>query len=325
MESKQDILTPKVAIVVLNWNGWQDTIECLESLRKLNYPNFNVIVVDNGSTDGSAAKIRERAIGRMELIETGKNLGFAGGNNVGLRHALKDDYEYFWLLNNDTVVHPDALLHLVNRLREKTEAGICGSTILFHDKPDKIWAQGGQYNRWYAEGRHIGMMKTFDPGRIASYQKLERKLDYIVGASMLVSRQFLLDIGLMCEDYFIYFEEMDWARRARGRYRLAYAPQSIVYHKVGASIAKSETGNKRRFNLTADYYGTKNRLAFTLKFFPYALPVLYLSILGYMIDRIWTGEWENIRIIAKVTGNHLSQEIFKPMADYVFGLISKKK
>ena len=307
---------PSVAIILVNWNGWQDTIECLASLQKLNYPDFKIFVVDNGSTDGSAARLRERRLGRVEVMETGQNLGFAGGNNVGLRKALEGNYQYFWLLNNDTTVDPEALRYLVKRLQEKPGAGICGSTILYYGQPSKIWALGGQYNRWYAEGRHIGINKTFDPQRLAAYQKLERKMDYVVGASMLVTRQFLQDIGLMCEDYFFYFEEMDWSRRSRGRYSLAYAPQSLVYHKVGTSVNKSEE-KPRPFNLTADRYATKNRLTFTLRFFPYALPVLYLSILGYIIDRARLGAWENVGAISQITGAHFYNELLRPVGAWI--------
>ncbi len=295
-----------IYIVVLNWNGWRDTIECLESLLKLTYPNYRIIVVDNGSTDESENKIRGWAKEKypaLIFIETGKNLGYAAGNNAGLRYALsRDDLEYAWVLNNDTTVDPEALTHLLRRMKEKPDAGMCGSTILYYHDRKKIWAQGAAYNKWYAEGRHLNSNKTFDPKRVAQYQKLEGRMDYVVGASILVSRPFLRDVGLMCEDYFLFFEELDWAMRARGRYRLALAPASIVYHKVSVSIEKKEAEGakkKRRFNLVSDTYGTRNRLAFTRKFFPYALPVLYLSILGYIIDRVRVGAWENVGVIVK--------------------------
>lgn len=292
----------KVAIIVLNWNGWPDTIECLASLLPLQHADYQIIVVDNGSTDDSVSKIKAwtREKTSITLIETGKNLGYAGGNNVGLRFALARSFDYFWILNNDTVVEPDALHYLVERMRARPDVGLCGPTILYYHDRKRIWALGGAYNKWFAEGRHLENNKSFDRSRIDKYYQLERKVDYLVGASLLVSRAFLQNVGLMCEDYFLFFEELDWAIRARGRYRLALAPQAVVYHKVGASFAKSEGGKQRRFNLTADYYGTRNRLAFTQKYFPYALPALYLSILGYIIDRIRLGAWENAALIAKL-------------------------
>ena len=292
----------KVAIIVLNWNGWQDTLECAASLLKIDHPDYHIIIVDNGSSDDSVEKIKDWIKDKpaVTLLETGKNIGFAGGNNVGIRFALSKGFDYFWILNNDTVVEPDALHYMVEEMRVRPDAGICGSTILYYHDRHRIWAMGAAYNKWFAEGRHLEVNKTYDKGRIDKYQKLERKLDYIVGASMLVSRAFLQAVGLMCEDYFLFFEEMDWAMRARGRYRMALAPKAVVYHKVGSSITKSEGGKQRRFNLMADYYATRNRLAFTRKYFPYALPTLYLSILGYIIDRIRVGAWENVALIARI-------------------------
>jgi len=295
---------PKVYIIVLNWNGWQDTVECLESLRRLSHPNYQIVVIDNGSTDGSVDKIKAWAKNSsLVLLETGKNLGYAGGNNVGLRYALsRGDFGYAWVLNNDTVVHPDALTHMVVRMREKPEAGICGASILQYYYPDKIDTIGGsKYDRWFAQAFGLESGKKFDFGHPEKYQKLERKMDYVAGSSTLVSRQFLLDIGLLCEDYFLFFEEIDWATRARGRYQLTLAPKSIIYHKGGASVGKNSKAS--RFSTVFDFYNTKNRLAFSSKFYPYVLPFLYLSILGYIIDRLRIGAFENARVIARAAFN----------------------
>jgi GT2 family glycosyltransferase len=303
--------SPKVYIVVLNWNGWQDTIECLESLLKLNYPNFQVVIVDNGSTDESIAKIGAWIAGKNScvLLETKANLGYAAGNNVGLRWVIdRADFGYVWLLNNDTVVHPDALRHLVRRMQEKPGAGICGSAVLqYHDR-GKIASLGEVYDRWQAQGYQLEANKPYDPGKIEQYRKLERKIDYVVGAAMFVSCEFLRDIGLLCEEYFLYFEEIDWATRARGRYSLALAPESIVYHKISESTKRQDeqTGQVgKRVSLVFDRYITKNRLLFTAKFFPYALPTVYLSILTYVIDRARVGAWENAWLIARIALENL--------------------
>lgn len=282
----------KVAIILLNWNGWQDTIECLESLLKLTYPDYQVIVVDNGSTDESVEKIKAWAkenIPSLVLIETGKNLGYAGGNNVGLRYALANNFDFAWLLNNDTVIEPDALTHLVERMREKPRAGICGSTVAYYRDPDKVEAWGGaRYDKWVATGKHLGI------GRLMSapvdVKAVERKMDYVFGAAMFVSRDFLLDIGLLSEDYFIYCEEIDWAARARGRYALAYAPKSIVYHKGSRSIGSGRSALSK-------YYEMRNRLVVTRKHFPYAFPTVYLGVVVEMIGMFLRGEWAGAKII----------------------------
>jgi FkbM family methyltransferase len=333
-----------VAIIVLNWNGWRDTIECLESLQRLTYPNYQVIVVDNGSTDGSVEKIKDWARGeipveskfceydsdskpvqwieydrktaeaggvkekekelaivvvnrKLTLIQTGENLGFAGGNNVGLRYALsRRDFAYVWLLNNDTVVKSDALTCMVKRISDKPGAGMCGSTLPFYHDPKKIWALGGAtYNKWFAISRCIRGFQPID--KAVDNQYIERCMDYIAGASILVSRTFLHDIGLMSEDYFLYFEEIDWAERARGRYTLTYAPNSIVYHKVGAS-----TGSNSR-SFISDYYKIRNKLVFTRKFFPLALPTAYLTLFASLLLRIFRWQWDRVWMIIKVTLN----------------------
>src|SRR5690348_5684774 len=275
---------PKVYVIILNWNGWRDTIECLESVLRNQYPNFQVIVCDNDSSDGSLDRIKEWAAGGVQvsspahpslrelvappvpkpvpfteydltraerggcdevietpliLIQTGANLGFAGGYNVGLRYALaRDDFGYAWLLNNDTVIAPDALTALVSRMQERPDAGQCGSRLLFYDAPDQVQAHGGaSYNPIFALAKHIGAFtpanRPVDPARI------EARLDYVVGASLFVSRAFLLDVGLLSEGYFLYSEEIDWATRARGRHALVYAHDSIVYHKEGGSTGSS--------------------------------------------------------------------------------------
>ncbi|MFH1386214.1 MAG: glycosyltransferase family 2 protein [bacterium] len=299
---------PKVYIVILNWNGWQDTLECLESLQKLNYHNFQVIIVDNGSTDDSIAKISAWIAGKNScvLLETKANLGYAAGNNVGLRYALdRNDFGYVWILNNDTVVDPEALTQQVRRLQEKPKAGMCGSIILSYNDPTIVAAVGGGlYDRWLGQAVHPGSGKTYDPNKTNQYLKQEKKLGYIEGASTLVSREFLQEVGLMNEDYFLFFEEVDWAVRARKRFTLAIAPKSLVYHKGGASVKKKEKENKikshKRFGALFDYYNTRNRLLFTYKYYPYALPIVFLSVLGYCLDHALYGAWGGIWII--VTG-----------------------
>ncbi len=125
---------PMVYIILLNWNGWKDTVECVESCRKLSYPDVRIVIVDNGSTDGSETRLRER-FPDLELIQTGANLGFAGGNNVGIRYALEKGAEYVWLLNNDTIADAEALSALVQAAEDDQTVGMVGSKIVYHDDP----------------------------------------------------------------------------------------------------------------------------------------------------------------------------------------------
>nr|WP_092074266.1 glycosyltransferase family 2 protein [Dendrosporobacter quercicolus]NSL49170.1 glycosyltransferase family 2 protein [Dendrosporobacter quercicolus DSM 1736]SDM86328.1 hypothetical protein SAMN04488502_10845 [Dendrosporobacter quercicolus] len=347
--------TSKVYIIILNWNGWQDTIECLESVFRSNYPNFTVIVCDNASIDNSLDKIKQWANGHIQsyvtddskisllttppikkplpyaeytriqidqcavdneenspliLIQTGSNLGYAGGNNVGIRYALiQNDFEYIWLLNNDTVVDYTALAQLIKRMKNKPSAGICGSTLLYYDNPDKVQALGGaRYNRWLGTSKHIGALANFESLNIDCIS-VERKIDYIVGASMLVSKKFLNDVGLICEDYFLYFEEIDWITRGRENFELAYEYQSIVYHKEGNSIGSSNDFKERSF--TSDYYAIRNRLIFTKKHFKYALISVYIGLIPTIMNRIKRKQWNRVTMIFKVALNAL-----KPITKY---------
>jgi GT2 family glycosyltransferase len=230
---------PLVYIVILNFNGWQDTLECLASLKQLAYPRFQTVVVDNASSNNSEEMIRQH-YPTITLIQSGKNLGFAGGNNLGIRYALEKQADYIWLLNNDTVVETRALTHLVQRMQAKPLAGMCGSTLRYYDRREVVQVLGGAtYNRW------LGIQKPIGEGESANVihnsDEIEAQLDYVIGASLLVSRSFIEKIGYLNEDYFLYYEEIDWATRARGQFTLTYAPQSIVYHKEGATIGTTKS------------------------------------------------------------------------------------
>ena len=287
---------PKVFIVILNWNGLEDTLACLSSLEHLDYPNFEVIIVDNDSSDGSEEVLRER-YGQHIVVQSGANLGFAGGTNVGLRYALEHGADYAWLLNNDTLVEPDALTELVKRMQERPDAGLCGSTLVYHHDRSRVQAYGGAtYNKWLSTSRHIGQDAPRDEEVDA--EEVEAQLDYLVGASCLVSRPFLEEVGLMSEDYFLYFEEVDWAARAKGRYKLAFAPKSVVYHKEGGSIGSSSDGAKK--SRLADYYGVRNRLLYTRKHAPEALPSVYLGLLVTLTKRVQRKQWARIPMILRL-------------------------
>ncbi len=318
----------RVVILLVNWNGWRDTVECLESLLLLEYPNFRIVVCDNGSNDDSLHQIRSWANSHVErfaeyqrsdaesgglqgadpvltLIRNNENLGFAGGNNVGLRYAMAlGDVEYCWLLNNDTVVETDALTHLVERMQQHQNIGVCGSTIrLYHDRMRVQALGGGHYCRWIGLPWHYGRFSTW--GKTINKKRAEAWMNYVEGASMLVSRQFLEKIGLLCEDYFLYFEETDWAIRAEDFFQLAYAPLSFVYHKVGGSIGTSSNPAKKTY--VCDYYNIRNRLLFTRRFYPAALPTVWLVIFGALLLRLCIGKWDRAMMIIRLLFNSSDQ------------------
>lgn len=346
--------TQNVYVVLVNWNGWKDTIECLESLFRSSYSEFTVIVCDNNSTDGSAGRIVSWAAGelppptalnptlrhlsfppipkplairrlrtgvenlpvseitpRLVLIENSSNLGFAGANNVGIRYALsRGDASFLWLLNNDTVASPDAMGQLVKHMGRDLEVGILGSKLVFYSNESQVQALGGaRYNKWIARGSDIGAHSS--PSQRSSVSEVCAAMDYVVGASMFVSVRFVQDIGLLNEEFFLYFEELDWALRSKGRFRLGFCEKSIVYHKNGAS---THAGVPSKPSLTADFYSTRNKISFTQRYFPSYLPSVYAYLLVRAVRRILQGAYKNAYVITRLIlgrGNLSSYEEIK--------------
>jgi len=323
-----------VYIILINWNGWSDTIECLESILRNDYEKFKIIVVDNNSKDNSLAHIRSWANGRLNyyydqtnpllkysfppvdkpvrfiefeddhistniakdnehekitILKSNANLGFAGGNNLGLRYALnKNDFDYAWLLNNDTVIKNDALSELVTSIQLKQKIGMLGSTLIYYSQPDVIQALGGaKYNKWFSTTRHVG--ENLLSANLPAIEENTLQFDYIIGASMLVPKSFIDNIGLMEESYFLYYEELDWALRGKtNNWETAFAKDSIVYHKVGKSIGSNLNGCER--SETADYYYLRNRIAITRKFYPLYICAVYVSFIIVIFNRIRRGQ-----------------------------------
>ena len=332
----------RVYILLVNWNGWRDTIECLESVLRLDAPEYRIIVCDNGSGDDSLERIKAWAAGELSppltsgplarftsppvlkpiawvefdrsqaeaggdprldppliLIRTGANLGFAGGNNVGLRYILaRGAFDYVWLLNNDTVVPADSLSRLVEQAESAPATGICGSTLLYYESPQQVQALGGGYYcRWLGLPWLFGRWRRYRPEAKAA-TRLPRLMNYVVGASMLVSRRYLEEVGLMDERYFLFFEETDWAWRGQERFRLGWAPESLVYHKVGRAIGTSS--DPRRKSLLCDFYALRNRLVFTRRHCPAALFAIRLSLVAACLLRLVFWQTRHARMILDV-------------------------
>jgi hypothetical protein len=312
-------------VLIVNWSRWKDTVECLESVLRLSGTDFQVVVCDNDSEDGSVERIREwangtitaqcvnpalssfisppvskpisyrevsraeveqgLAIGNEQLVQIcmGANLMYAGGNNVGLQYALQDpEARYFWILNNDTIVDPNALTAMVDFMKKHPDAGMCGSLNLAYYKPSEVQAQGGRgYSRW--TGRPL--LQSID---VKELHARPEHMDYVVGASMLVSREFVEQVGFLNESYYIYFEEMDWAERARGKFKLGYAPESIIYHKEGAAIGTNADRSKR--SLTSERYQSRNRVLFARRYCPWTLPTVLATVFATAVHRLCHGD-----------------------------------
>ena len=300
----------KVYIIILNYNGWQDTVECLESVLKSDYESYQIIVVDNNSSDNSMAylikwakeelclwlpdknplkklsfpfkkkplnyilyskdealkggkEIEKNLKNPLVFIQSGENRGFAAGNNIGIKYALaKDDFEYVWLLNNDTVIERNTLKNLINYANKK-QTGICGSVLKYYNEPDKIQAYGGKINKFLGTTKHL--------------LKYNNDIDYIVGASMLIHKDVIKKVGLLPEDYFLYYEDVDYGFNVKRQgFKLDIALNSIVYHKEGASTKKSDN---------IDFLYLKNKIKFHKKYLKNKLGLI-LSITYSLIKRI---------------------------------------
>lgn len=227
---------------------------------------------------------------QLVIVKTGGNLGFAGGNNVGIRYArARADFDYLWLLNTDTVVPPNSMAELQSRMQEDPAIGICGSTLLFMERPQSVQALGGaRYLKQTGRARPIGLLSTWP--QPVDINAIELQTDYVVGASMFVRREFVDDVGLMQEDYFLYFEELDWACRSKDKYRLGYAPGSLVYHRVGGSTESA---------LSIAYFQF-NRLKFARRFFPGFLPLVYGAMLVEATKSLLKNEWAKMNILLSV-------------------------
>ena len=245
-------MTPSVAVIVLNWNNAPDTLACLESLHRMDYPAFRLIVVDNGSTDDSCERIVAQHP-TVELLATGANLGYAEGNNVGIRHALTQPVDYICVLNNDTVVAADFLVALVTEAESAPEIGMVGPKMYFADPPNMIFAAGSMILWSSGELNQRGMGQLENP--TTPIYVVAEDVDFIVGCGVLVKRQVIEQIGIFDPEYYLNFEDVDWCvRMHQAGYRVRYTPNALLWHKVSATLGQASPANT--------YYMTRNGLRF---------------------------------------------------------------
>jgi GT2 family glycosyltransferase len=252
MSSARDVSGPDAAhswyAVVLNWNGREDTLLCLASLTRVAHPDLGIVCVDNGSVDGSQQAVRER-FPEVVLIEAGANLGYAGGNNLGLRHALEHGAGWVALVNNDATVAEDVIEGFERAARERPRAGMLAGKVYFADRPGTIWFAGQRVSELLGySGRPRGYGRPDEP----RYEAV-CSTDRAVGALMAVSRKAIDAVGLLDEDLFAYVEDVDWALRVRrAGLEVVFAPEARAWHRVSAS-----TGGEAASTHTL-YYGVRN-------------------------------------------------------------------
>jgi GT2 family glycosyltransferase len=271
-------ISPLIFCVVVNWNGWRDTVECLNSLERQDVGNLQVLVIDNGSIDDSSRKIQE-AHPWVTLVETGRNLGFPTGCNVGTRLAIERGADYVWLLNNDTVAPPDTATKLLRTALANPRAGAIGTVLYYFHDPSLVQAWGGgRINLWTGYVSHFKRRTRFE------------KNAYFTGASMLLPRQICQEVGIFYEGFFMYGDDSDLCIRIQGAgYDLVMAEDTCVLHKEGASSPKRSA--------LIDRFATTSSMRFLKR--QAALPMLSMSIFLSLRsgNRLFRREWSNLAAV----------------------------
>jgi GT2 family glycosyltransferase len=241
----------KVVIIILNWNGLKVTTDCIRSVKETCYSNFEVLLVDNGSTDGSSEILKE-TFPEIHYLQNLANLGYAEGNNRGIQLAFRDYVaDCVVLLNNDTVVDSGWLQPLVDVVQKHPDVGAVGSKIYYYDKPTTIWCTGGSFGSWRGVPNQL-RHNELD----ANHHEEPFEVDYASGCSMLITSNAYDEVGFLDADYFLYFEETDWCARAKRKgYKIFIAPRSSVWHKVGYSAGGEDSPSHI-------YYMVRNNYAF---------------------------------------------------------------
>ncbi len=317
---------------MVNWNGCADTIECLESLLRLESDEFVAVVVDNGSADGSLAAFEawaqapeptpssgppwaelprqrrrqpeltvmtrddvwpEAPRGAIIVIAAGENLGFAGGSNVGLERLANDErVDSLWLLNNDTVVAPDSLSRLRAAMQSQSDAALIGACLMYYGEPDKVQGVAGEFSRWKAHGGHIGYGSARRD--LPPLSVIEREMDYVMGASMFLPIATYQTLGPMSEAYFLYCEELDWAERLPPGQHQTVCLDALVYHKEGGSIGSRSNG---RPSDTSLYYIHSSLLRYIGRWHPLFLPFALWRIVRQGLHFLRRGDWRAIEVL----------------------------
>lgn len=327
-------MNSKVYIVLLNFNGTSDTIECIESLLKLEYDNFQILVVDNSETNQpiegliswakgapinvetsfneivyplsnkplsflylNQEELTEEKQEKMLFIKANQNKGFAAGNNIALRYIQqinKTSNPFIWVLNNDTVVEKSALLNQIKCFNSKENIGILGSKLIYYNDPEKIQALGGSFNHHFYITNHVceGEAVNQEIGK-------NLKIDYVIGASMFMNLDFINKVGLMDEKFFLYFEETDWAFRAKANgFKIDVCLDAIVYHKEGKSIGSSYDFKNRSLFSEKTLFISRKR--FIKKHFKLSFKFYFSSIL-LVLNRIRRGQFKIAFELLKIT------------------------
>lgn len=299
----------RIAVILVNWNSYEVTNDCIQSLKKATYPWFTTVVVDNGSTDGSGERLRSM-YPDIVYLPCESNTGFTGGNNTGMQYALDNGFDFAMMLNNDTFVEPDFLESLVTHMDEFPETGAVQSRIYFNHDRSLVWSAGCYYNAW------TGFTYSRGEGKKTKAEYLlTQEVDWITGCAFLIRSDVLRETGLLPLNMFIYSEDVDLSFRIRQKgYRLMYIPDSIVYHIAGKSNKSKVKGKEGFVKPIVHYLNQRNRLWLLKRYtrFYQAPTVIVVNfiylvvVLGYFMAR---GRFEKLKAVVKAIGDGLSGSI----------------
>jgi GT2 family glycosyltransferase len=303
----------KIFAVILNYNGYNDTLNCIKSLKKVDYSNLHIMVVDNASTDRSYDKIKNE-FPEIPVIVTEFNMGYTGGMNTGARYAIENDAEYIFLTNNDMVYEADFLKKLVLRIESDKSIGIVSPKVLYMHDTNIIYCAGGEFKSF-----RCGAVNMFKGLQAQKYGNESRQITSAEGSCLLIRKEVFEKAGFYNDKYFIYFEDIDFSDRVRKHFKIFYEPTSKVYHKTGAGLTWQD------YSPFYYYYYSRNRLIYFSKFNlfhkTYAIIFSILNTIAkslvllkvYMSSKsnrnrikngfysLWQGTFEGLKIIFGIT------------------------
>jgi GT2 family glycosyltransferase len=299
-----NIFPQKVAIIVLNWNGWEETKSCIESLLPILNNNTHLIICDNASTDDSWHYLQHFETNQfITLIQTGSNKGFAGGMNVGIKYALENLHpDFVWLLNNDVQIYANALKELLVCSDSKKNIGMWGSTLLENNEKTQC-AGGCRYYSFLTIFKPILSGKNLEEIKKINQHKI--KLDYIAGAALFIRREVIEKVGFLNEEYFLFYEELDYTQRLKkAGFGIAWCKESIVIHKGSASVGNVKDRDKNKIK-KANYYENLSTLKYSRNFYPKTFWIIFINrFVLKSLALIITGRW------------YLFAPLFKAYEDY---------
>jgi len=310
-------MSKKLAIILVNWNSYALTDDTLQSLYQTSYQDYDIICVDNASTDDSLSQLKTNHAGII-ILTCDQNTGFTGGNNKGMQYALAHGYAYTLLLNNDVAVESDFLEPLVHALDANENLGAVQPLIYFHHDRTLIWNAGSSYNKWLGVTKTIGYNKKDAQHTYRNQNQVDTKatqpiqnIDWITGCAFMVKTDVLKKVGLLYEPFFIYYEDVDLSFRIQQQgYDLGYTPASVIYHIAGMSHKSSKKTAEGYVSPKVHYLNARNHIWLLKKYTnllhaPTVIlyqSIYYLSVTGYFIVR---GRWQKIKALYKGIGEGL--------------------